>query len=97
MEQLLNSGTVCLAREPELKPREGQIHECCDHPFSRPSQNVLKILLEYYKGHSKLVFNFTKRIVSPKSNYCNIASAIYMGNLEGVKIILDSRKFRLKF
>jgi ankyrin repeat protein len=94
MDHLLHPGTVSPAREPEMRIESGSRDwGCCDYPFSKPSQNVLKLLLEYYEHNIKLGTNFLEMICFPIWSYSGIHPAICMGNIEAVEIILASKKF----
>jgi ankyrin repeat protein len=95
LEQLLSPGTISPAREPEmrLEPNRTERFGCCDHPFSRKSLKVLQILLDCYEHRTRPTINFFEHMFFSIDRYSGIESAVSMGNIEAVKLILQSGKF----
>ena len=69
---------------------------CCDHPFSESSLNVLNELLEHFEHRVKFGINFFQSLIHPTyKQVSGIRTAVRMGNLEAVDMIIKSRKFKV--
>lgn len=69
---------------------------CCDHPFSESSLNVLNELLEHFEHRVKFGINFFQSLIRPTYKHeSGIRTAVQMGNLEAVDMIIKSRKFKV--
>ena len=98
MEQLLYPGRIPPARRPEMDLDYGSLSfGCCDFPFSEPSQNVLRLLLNHYEENWNFGDNVIELIFFPAWSYSGIHPAICMGNIDAVKIIMESKKFHHDF
>jgi ankyrin repeat protein len=95
LEQLLSPGTISPAREPEmrLEPNRLERFGCCDYPFSEKSIEVLRVLLDCYTHRTRLGINFFEHMFFSMAHYSGIQTAISMGNVEAVKLILKSKEF----
>ncbi|KAF2829379.1 ankyrin [Ophiobolus disseminans] len=96
LEQLLGPGTISPAREPEMRLESSRLETfgCCDFPFSQTSLQVLSVLVECYKHRTRPGTNFFEHMFFAKELYCGIHTAIAMGNIGAVKLILESKKWK---
>ena len=96
LEQLLCPGTISPARQPEMHLEQNRVETfgCCDHPFSQKSIEVLRVLLNCYKHTTRLGINFFEHMFFSTTSYSGLEAAISMGNIEAVKLLLDSELFK---
>ncbi|KAF2823777.1 hypothetical protein CC86DRAFT_59943 [Ophiobolus disseminans] len=88
VEQLVTPGNHPTTRVIGLNP--AMKFGACDHPFSEVSLDLLRRLVLTYPTPGKFRINLYQTLLFDPIYTSGIVSAIRMGNVEGVRCILDS-------